>query len=336
MKYPLQLILIFSLSSLVSYGQNKENPVHELQNYSVISNYTNLSGIQYLTPDSSFYLPLTKYGYTFCLPKGNIRGTVVFPGLIPDSAMTDDVFKVINPFVAKNIAVLYLSIGKQDWLFSDKETKSLDSLLNTALVKCNLRDKPIVFVGMSTGGTMIMRHAEYCLKGKSEFNLKPSGLVLIDAPLDFVRWWYSREKEKRDNYNEDAYFEANWTNYFLEKNLNGTPLNALQNYINYSPYVYSDPIKSKLTLYKNLPILAITEPDILWWMEERGKDYYSINSIDLAAFINDLRIRGNKKAKLLTTTGKGYRANGVRHPHSWSIVDTDELVKWCTEIIVTK
>jgi hypothetical protein len=85
-----------------------------------------------------------------------------------------------------------------------------------------------------------------------------------------------------------------------------------------------------------MPILAITEPDILWWMEERGVDYYGLNSIDLASFINDLRIRGNKKAKLITTTGKGYRANGMRHPHSWSIVDTDELVKWCTEIIETK
>ncbi|MGD0756415.1 MAG: hypothetical protein ABR927_15290, partial [Bacteroidales bacterium] len=196
--------------------------------------------------------------------------------------------------------------------------------------------KRLIFIGMSTGGTMIMRHAEYCLKGKSEFGIKPSGLVLVDAPLDFVKWWYSREKEKRDKYNGDAYFEANWTNYYLEKNLNGTPVNALQNYINYSPYVYSDTIKTKLSLYKNMPILAITEPDILWWMEERGVDYYGLNSIDLASFINDLRIRGNKKAKLITTTGKGYRANGMRHPHSWSIVDTDELVKWCTEIIETK
>ncbi|MGD0756311.1 MAG: hypothetical protein ABR927_14760, partial [Bacteroidales bacterium] len=114
MKYALHLILIFVLSSLISFRQNKEKQAHELQNYTVISSYTNQSGFQYLTPDSSFYLPLTKHGYTICLPKGNIRGTIVFPGLIPDSTLKDDVFKVINPFVAKNIAVLYLSIGKQD------------------------------------------------------------------------------------------------------------------------------------------------------------------------------------------------------------------------------
>lgn len=87
---------------------------------------------------------------------------------------------------------------------------------------------------------------------------------------------------------------------------------------------------SKLSLAHRF---AITEPDILWWMEERGKDYYDINSFDLAAFINDLRLEGNKDARLVVTTGKGYRENGTRHPHSWSIVDIDELVIWCLEII---
>jgi len=336
MRYNLYLILILALPSLICCGQINNNQETEKNNYTIIESYTNLSGFQYLTPDSSYNLPLTKRGYTIYLPKGNVRGTLVYYGIIPDSTIKNDAVKVIAPAVAKNIAVIYLSIGKEDWLFSDEETKSLDSILNNALVKCNLKEKPIFFVGMSTGGTMIMKHAEYCLKEKSEFKIKPNGLVLIDAPLDFVRWWYSREKEKRDNYNSDAYFEANWTNYYLEKNLHGTPENAMQNYVEYSPYVYSDAIKKKLILYNKMPILAITEPDILWFMEERGKDYYGMNCVDLAAFINDLRVRGNKRATLINTSGKGYRENGNRHPHSWSIVDVDELVKWCIEIIETK
>ena len=151
MKYYLHLILIFALPSIICCGQNKNKQDSEIRKYTVVESYDNLSGFQYLTPDSSFYLPLTKMGYTVYLPEGNVMGTLVFPGVIPDSTMKNDVFKVINPAVANNIAIIYLSIGKEDWLFSDKEIKSLDSILNSALVKCNLKDKPIIFIGLSTG-----------------------------------------------------------------------------------------------------------------------------------------------------------------------------------------
>lgn len=336
MRHFTHLILIFFvLTSLVCCGQNKNNKGSGKGNYIIIEDYSSQSGFQYLTPDTSFYLPLIKIGYTIYLPKGDIRGALVYPGIVPDSTKQNDALEVINIAIKNNLAIILLSTGRSiDFLFTNEEIKSLDSVLHNALVKGNLKDKPIIFVGMSLGGTVIMRHAEYCLKGKSEFGIKPNALVLIDAPLDFVKWWYSCEKDKRNNYNKTAYFEANWTNYYLEENLNGTPENAMQNYIEYSPYVYTDTIKSKLSLYNKMPVLAITEPDIHWWMEERGKDYYSLNSFDLAAFINDLRIRGNKEARLVITSGKGYRENGMRHPHSWSIVDIEELIKWSIEIVV--
>jgi hypothetical protein len=53
-----------------------------------------------------------------------------------------------------------------------------------------------------------------------------------------------------------------------------------------------------------------------------------MNAIDLAALVNQLKILGGKKAELITTAGKGFRADGSRHPHSWSIVDEKELIEW--------
>ncbi|MEZ5040542.1 MAG: hypothetical protein R2828_11630 [Saprospiraceae bacterium] len=70
------------------------------------------------------------------------------------------------------------------------------------------------------------------------------------------------------------------------------------------------------------------ENDVQWWMENRGKDYYGMNAIDAAALINALRLQGNDKAELILTQNKGYRPDGTRHPHSWSIVDEQELVDW--------
>jgi hypothetical protein len=42
----------------------------------------------------------------------------------------------------------------------------------------------------------------------------------------------------------------------------------------------------------------------------------------------DLKKDGFKHVELITTENKGYRANGQRHPHSWSIVDGKDLIKW--------
>jgi hypothetical protein len=38
-----------------------------------------------------------------------------------------------------------------------------------------------------------------------------------------------------------------------------------------------------------------------------------------------------KQVEYISTENKGYRANGDRHPHSWSIVDKDKLVEWILE-----
>ena len=39
----------------------------------------------------------------------------------------------------------------------------------------------------------------------------------------------------------------------------------------------------------------------------------------------------NSKIEYIETQNRGYRANGVRHPHSWAIVDENELIKWILE-----
>ena len=57
-----------------------------------------------------------------------------------------------------------------------------------------------------------------------------------------------------------------------------------------------------------------------------------MNAVDLAALVNQLKILGSKKAELIITAGKGIREDGSRHPHSWSIVDENELIEWFTRL----
>ena len=45
--------------------------------------------------------------------------------------------------------------------------------------------------------------------------------------------------------------------------------------------------------------------------------------------INELNRLGNQNAELITTQNKGYRKpDNRRHPHSWNIVDHEELTQW--------
>jgi hypothetical protein len=114
----------------------------------------------------------------------------------------------------------------------------------------------------------------------------------------------------------------------LESHLGGPPANNMAAYVGYAPFTYSAGGGPNMTALLDIPVRAYTEPDVLWWMETRRKDYYDMNAIDLAAFINALNILGNDRAELITTTDKGYHPDGTRHPHSWSIVDEKELVDW--------
>lgn len=70
-------------------------------------------------------------------------------------------------------------------------------------------------------------------------------------------------------------------------------------------------------------------------MEQRNLDFFGMNSVDHAALINLLRVAGNDRAELITTTGKGFRPSGRRHPHSWSIVDEPELARWLLAALAT-
>ncbi len=37
---------------------------------------------------------------------------------------------------------------------------------------------------------------------------------------------------------------------------------------------------------------------------------------------------GSENIELIETTDRGYRADGTRHPHSWSIIDKADLIQW--------
>lgn len=60
-------------------------------------------------------------------------------------------------------------------------------------------------------------------------------------------------------------------------------------------------------------------------------DYDQMNAFYIKRLYERLNASGFDRVEYTPTVGKGYRANGDRHPHSWAIVDKNELVAWMQE-----
>ena len=161
-------------------------------------------------------------------------------------------------------------------------------------------------------------------------DIGPAAVFSVDAPLDFERLWKSEKLNLQRGDPKSSLEESKALLDVLRTALGGSPVAVPQAYRDRSPLLASEQKGGNAQLLKNTPVRLYTEPDIVWMIENRGLDYYTINAIDQAAFVLQLRALGNARAELVTTTGKGFRPPGKRNPHSWSIVDEPELADWTT------
>ena len=76
-----------------------------------------------------------------------------------------------------------------------------------------------------------------------------------------------------------------------------------------------------------------TDLDSDWLINERHRDLYDWNGIDIVSMVNQLKLIGNQNANVIVSQGKGIRLDGSRNPHSWSILQTDTCIKWMLNLM---
>lgn len=205
--------------------------------------------------------------------------------------------------------------------------QSLNSQIKSVIAKYNLQGKDFYIGGFSIGGSCAVKYAESANKNNSV--LKPSAVFAVDPPLDWERFYNSAKRVVRLSAPAQVNSEVTYMIDRIEKEMQGTPKTAVENFYTISPYSFSDTTQRAVKTLINTPIMIISGPDIQWWLTQRGYDYSYMNVTDHAAMINELKRLGNSKAILVTTSNKGFRKpNNNRHPHSWSIADKEEVIKW--------
>jgi hypothetical protein len=233
-------------------------------------------------------------------------------------------------YAAKQGILTILPILKTGSLYFGVDSLSQQSLNNqikTVIDKYYLQGKDFYIGGFSIGGSCVVKYAESA--AKNNYATKPKAVFAIDPPLDWERFYNSAIRVVRLSEPTKVNGEVAYMIDRIEKEMKGTPQTAIENFYNISPYSFSDTTQRAVRTLIKTPIMIFTEPDIQWWLSQRGYDLSYVNIIDQVAMINELQKLGNKNAILVTTTNKGYRMQGKkRHPHSWSIADPVELTRW--------
>jgi hypothetical protein len=267
----------------------------------------------------------TQNFYVIRLPKGAIKGLLVLNA----RALSDS-----SKIIAYNLGICTLTIMPTakylDNLTSDSIIHTIDGMIGEVIRKYKISNNKIIIGGMSVAGTGSIRYAEYCYLNKSLYGIKPSGVFGVDPPIDYERLYNESNNAIMRNFSKDAVDEGKMLIKILTTNLKGTPQTNIKSYQRNSPFCYSATNGGNAYLLNHLAVRLYTEPDINWWIENRRKDYYDLNSIDNAALINQLKINGNSKAELIVTHNKALKID--RHPHAWSMVDEHELLLWCNKI----
>jgi len=211
---------------------------------------------------------------------------------------------------------------------ADSSIKLLDEMIKEVIKEHQIPEKNIFIGGISSSGTRALRYAQYCAEGKSEIKIRR--VFIVDSPLDLARFYNSAFYHKK-NFKGGMLSEAKLILPLLDSIFGGSPNEFAEDYKNASVFLHLDDLGGNAHHLKNTDIIIFHEPDIDWWIRERGCSYFDINSYDLVAFTILMRSLGNENIELITTTGKGFDSAGKRKPHSWTIVDEEYLIDWIVQ-----
>jgi hypothetical protein len=273
-------------------------------------------------------------GLLVLLPAGDIRSydeqSGYTPATLPRLLSTNGVMTLVvaaRPGLGAGVG-LYAG---------DAVLDEIHEVIAKVLDSYKIQNGKVAMGGFSAGGIGAMRYAQFCIRRGDRKTKTPVAAFAVDSPLDYERWFLSAELAlKRLALAERENAEDRDAVYYLRKEFGASPADAAEAYRRQSVVSALVPAGGNARLLKDTPVRIYIEPDVKWRVENWNQDIYNSNVVDATALINVLRLLGNKDAELIVTSGRGYRRDGSRNPHSWSIVDERDLAQWLTKMLAPR
>ena len=228
-----------------------------------------------------------------------------------------------------------IGIDQSEFYLTDSIYSRISTIIKYVM-KENGIEENLFIGGFSLGGFTSVRFSEMAVE-KNDGTMIPNAIFAIDPPLDHLDFvnYCLRELNRNcpdEEISKAGKDEANWIlNYYLlhfgDYNKDSTA------YIANSCFTASQVDGGNGKYLKSVPVNMIHEIDIMWLIHERCRDLSDANAVLSSKFINFLFQKGNKEAIITLTSNKGFRADGRRHPHSWSIADPIDTLNWLSQYL---
>lgn len=269
--------------------------------------------------------------YHALIPDGKLNGAVVLmPGTWETTEHLISSTQTLCELAYQNhLAVLTLSINQRLTL-TDATIALMNEMLTDATSHYHIPKNKIAIGGWSMGGLFSLRYTELANQDSAKTAIKPAAAFSCDGPCDLENI-YSMFQHKLKKYPENN--EAAYGIEEMRKYCGGTPDEVKEKYKHFSCYSHANDDGGNAKYLVHTPVRIYNDVDANWWMQNRGLDMYSMNALDHTAMILFLNENGNKMAEFINSYQKGYRIEGNRHPHSWSIVEPNDCMKWILKCI---
>ncbi|GAA5028563.1 hypothetical protein GCM10011506_14410 [Marivirga lumbricoides] len=270
--------------------------------------------------------------YLAVAPQAEITGVLVLlPGFGQAVESIYPETKIHN--VAYLHGLLTVAIAGGNKLYADENvTKRLNDAFLHIIDKYAIPKEKFVIGGFSAGGTISLRYAEYCYEKPSEAAIQPQAVFSVDSPVDLFGIWEYFQREIKKNYSEAGVGEARYVSEIMLKEI-GDPVNDKAKYEELTPFNANLEQPGNEKFLSNIGVRVYHDVDIVWQLKNRRRSLMDTNSFASSELINRLLLMNNTKAEFMLAKQPGYRSSGLRHPHSWSIVDEVELIQWVNEML---
>ncbi|QYA24662.1 hypothetical protein G3I01_03770 [Gramella sp. MT6] len=283
-------------------------------------------GIAQVTPTE--ITPISTESYNLYKPDKTEAVLILFGGFPENGEMIETEFPITDMALEEEVAVVYMNFNRKLWL-EESQKADLANDLKVLFETNNLPNEKVVIGGLSSGGSIALLIGNY-LTENSNLNLEPTGVFVVDSPIDLAALYRITEENIKRDFSEASVGENTFIHNYFKSQL-GNPDEEIKPYEDYSVFTYETKNYQNIEGLKNTKLRFYSEPDKEWWKKNMGVEYEQMNAFHIERLTDFLQDQDYKDVEYLTSENKGYRSNGVRHPHSWSIVDKEDLLEWVLE-----
>ncbi len=257
--------------------------------------------------------------FELIVPEKHEEILILFSGFGGTSKSIKTECNIVQKALQENISILILK-NNQNFHFENKQLEKTGNIVLNLIIENNLNSKKIYLGGFSSGGNLGLQLGKHLTKMK-DYEESIIGIFVIDSPVDLAQLYFNFQKKLVDD-------KSGESKYFLELLTEqlGNPEKNIEKYKKYSPFLGSIEY-TKNVEFKNTELIFYTEPAAVFRKNNWNQEFENTNGYQIKK-LNKLLNKRGYKSKYIETNNKGYRKNGMRNPHSWSILDENEIIEW--------